>query len=135
MTKHMAHFIAEAKEAVGEALPHQAVDALNGGEGLVLDVREPNELQTDGYVGGALHIPRGLLEAHADPVSPVANERLTAFRGDDRTVYVLCASGARAAMAAHRLSEMGYRAQPIAGGLKGWQEAGLPINSGTETTS
>jgi len=39
---------------------------------------------------------------------------------------VVCASGARAAMAAARLKEMDYDAQLVEGGLAGWKKAGLP---------
>ena len=44
-------------------------------------------------------------------------------------MHVLCASGARAALAADTLTTMGYSAKVIDGGLGGWKEAGLPIKS------
>lgn len=100
-----------------------------GDDCLVLDVREANELDEKGRVPDALHVPRGLLEASADPESPVANARLTGVRGSG-CVDVLCASGARAAMAAATLDRMGYRARVIEGGLGGWREAGLPVEGG-----
>lgn len=129
MAKSMQDLVGEAKAAVGEVSPRDASEAAAAG-GLILDVREGEELTKDGRIDGALHVPRGVLESRADPASPLADRRLAALRGSDRTVHVLCASGARAAMAAQRLHEMGYRAQSITGGLKGWREAGLPVQGG-----
>ena len=116
--------VREAREQVEAVEPAAAGD----GGGLILDVREANELEKT-RVPGALHVPRGLLESNADPQSPMANERLTGMR-DGGTVDVLCASGARAAMAAATLDRMGYRARVIEGGLEGWRKAGLPIEGG-----
>jgi len=44
-------------------------------------------------------------------------------------VHVLCASGARAALAADSLKQMGYDATVIDGGLAAWKKAGLPLRS------
>lgn len=131
MAKGMKDFVSEAKAAVGEIGPGDAHRRAGDGD-LILDVREGEELPTDGRIDGALHIPRGVLESRADPESPSAEGRLTGLRGSDRQVHVLCASGARAAMAAQRLTEMGYRADSITGGLKGWKEAGLPVQAGKD---
>ena len=122
MTMTMKELVAEARERVDAVAPE---DALGSG-GVILDVREASELADKGCVPDALHIPRGLLEASADPQSPMANEHLTVAR-ERGTVDVLCASGARAALAAATLDRMGYRARVIDGGLEGWAKAGLPV--------
>lgn len=126
MSKSVKDLVAEAKAAAGEVSPREARDQAENG-GLILDVREAGELSEDGRVEDALHIPRGVLESRADPQSSSANGSLTELRETERPVLVLCASGARASMAAARLQEMGYRARSIEGGLKGWREAGLPV--------
>ena len=113
--------VAEAREAAGTVTPAEA----HGGGGLILDVREPGELDTKGRLAGAVHVPRGLLEFAADPDSPLANRRLTGGRNGE--VHVLCASGGRAALAAATLNRMGYSARVIEGGLDGWEKAGLPV--------
>ncbi|MCK0166169.1 rhodanese-like domain-containing protein [Jannaschia sp. S6380] len=120
MSMSMKDLVVEARERIAPVAPKDA------GEGLILDVREPGELEQKGRVPDALHVPHGLLEAHADPESPMASARLTAARGG-ATVDVLCASGARAALAAAMLDRMGYRARVIEGGLEGWAAAGLPV--------
>lgn len=94
-------------------------------------MREPAELDGKGRVPDALHMPRGLLEAHADPDSPMASERLTAARGGGTatSVDVSCVSGARTALAAATLDRMGHRASRpvIEGGMEAWAGAGLPV--------
>jgi rhodanese-related sulfurtransferase len=95
---------------------------------LILDVREPAELETGGRIAGALNIPRGILETRADATAQTAEARLTEARSSGR-VHVLCASGGRAALAADTLRRMGYDADLIEGGIGGWKSAGLPVES------
>ena len=121
--KTLADYVSAAKAATEQVEPASASADGN----LLLDVREAAELGAEGAIEGALHVPRGLLEAKADPASPVRDERLVAARESGETVDVFCAVGARGAMAAQTLGEMGYRARNVAGGLKAWKEAGLPV--------
>ena len=89
-----------------------------------MDVREPEEWQ-HGHIDGSVPAPRGLLEFFADPTSPRHKDALDPRK---RTI-VLCASGARASLAALTLKTMGYEDVAILdGGLKAWTEAGLPTN-------
>ena len=126
MAKGIKDFVAEAKATVETISPGQADANARTGAGVLLDVREPSELTKDGKLrSDHIHIPRGLLEAKADPASGVADADLTAVQGK-LPVMVVCASGVRAAMAAARLKEMGYDAQLVDGGLAGWKKAGLP---------
>lgn len=118
----MKELVSEAREHIEGIQPSE----IGQGEGLILDVREPQEFETRGRAPGALNVPRGTLEMRADPTSDAANERLVASR-DTGPVYVMCASGGRAAMAAYTLCRMGYDAKLIEGGMAGWAKAGLPI--------
>lgn len=76
-----------------------------------------------------MHVPRGLLESQADPDTGKGNDTLTAKRMSESRVHALCASGARAALAADTLRRMGYAATIIEGGMSGWKEAELPVRS------
>lgn len=122
MALGMKELVANARAQVQVVTPQQAHES---GE-LILDVREPPELDTSGRVAGALNIPRGVLEAHADPETTMADERLTRLRGAGR-IHILCGSGGRAAFAAHTLKRMGYNATVIDGGIAAWKGAGLPV--------
>lgn len=70
--------------------------AQNGGT--VLDVREAAEREKS-PVEGSLHIPRGVLEMQA----------LERFKDADTPLYLHCASGARAKLAAEQLIALGYQ--------------------------
>ncbi len=124
MSKTMKDFVAEARAKTGGSIKAAESD------GVVLDVREAHELAADGRVPGAIHVPRGFLEAKADVTSDDGEKFLHAAHSDGRPVHVLCASGARASLAAATLVEMGYTALPIEGGLMGWREAGRLVEDG-----
>ena len=125
MTLTMKDLVAEARSRVAAISPKLAEEAARDGD-LILDVREPAELEKDGRIAGALHVPRGILETRADATAETAEARLTELR-DSRRVHVLCASGGRAALAADTLRRMGYDADLVEGGLGGWRSAGLPV--------
>lgn len=126
MSKSMKDLVADARTRIDVISPAAAHDAMRNGD-VVLDVREPAELESDGAIENAVHIPRGLVEAQADPDTGKGNDALTAKRNGGGRVHVLCASGARAALAADSLRQMGYDAAVIEGGLEGWKNAGLPL--------
>ena len=126
MSESYAHMVAQAREASHVVPPEHAYEAASKGD-LILDVREADELKSDGRIEGALNVPRGLLEVKADPQSPAPHPDLVAQR-DAGTVHVLCASGGRAALAAVTLTRMGYRASIIEDGLKGWRAANLHVD-------
>lgn len=94
---------------------------------LLVDVREPAETAY-GTLPGAVLAPRGLLEFHADPASP---RHLEGFaRG--RRVILYCADGARSALAARSLHELGFRdLAHLDGGLDAWIAQGRPMTGPT----
>ncbi|KZY26317.1 MULTISPECIES: rhodanese-like domain-containing protein [Rhodobacterales] len=128
MNKSMKDLVADARSRVDGIAPADAHRAMAQGD-VILDVRETAELKSDGAIEGAIHIPRGLVEAQADPETGKANEALAAKRDGTGRVHVLCASGARAALAADSLRQMGYDTAVIEGGLAGWKDAGLPLRA------
>ena len=124
MTKTAAEMIMGANAQVGHVAPKDAAEEAAAGTAVLLDVREAEEWQ-HGHIEGAIPAPRGLVEFFADPTSPRHKEAL------DPTgrVIVVCASGARATLAALTLNDMGYEDVAVMeGGLKGWMDAGLPID-------
>ena len=124
MAKTAAELIAEANAAVDRIGADEAQKLVGNPDVVFLDVREPQELETQGKVPGAVHIPRGLLEFQADPASPSHRPELSA----GKQVIVYCASGGRSALAAKTLKEMGVtRATNLLGGFNGWRETGGPV--------
>ena len=65
--------------------------------GVLIDVREPVEVQAT-FVPAAINIPRGILEMKIGEVAP----------GAEHPIYLHCASGGRATLAAEQLVRMGY---------------------------
>jgi rhodanese-related sulfurtransferase len=122
MTKTAIEMITEARALVGIVTAAEAADELAAGTAVVIDVRQADEWD-HGHIDGSVHTPRGLLEFIADPTSPRHKDELDPSR---RTI-VVCASGARAALAAATITSMGYEDVAVLdGGLKAWIDAGLP---------
>jgi rhodanese-related sulfurtransferase len=105
--------------ASGGVSPALAVQLINKEKGQVIDVCDAAEFAA-GHVAGAKNLP--LAELASGKGLP-SNKALP--------LVVVCASGQRAAKAAAQLKAMGYaNAQPLAGGLKAWREANLPVAKG-----
>ena len=107
--------LAAAKNEITEIDTTAAADRIAAGA-VVLDVREPDEYD-QGALAGAVHIPRGHLEAQVEG------------RILDKTapVVVYCAGGVRSAFAAKTLQELGYTdVFSMAGGFGRWKDEGRP---------
>ena len=116
--------VAEAKESVENLTPAELAAELDGGDVLLVDLREAGELQDQGIIAGALHAPRGMLEFYADPATPYHRAE---FDPERRTV-LYCASGGRSALASSVLKEMGFRdVAHLESGFKAWTASGNPI--------
>lgn len=122
MAVGVKELMAEANAAVRKLSPAEAADMMKGGNVLIVDVRDPPEVQQSGKIKGAVAVSRGMLEFRADPDTPYHNP---AFQRD-KTVLVYCASGGRSALAGKRLKDMGYGTVYNIGGFKELAEAGLP---------
>jgi len=98
----------------------QAVLKVNREKGVMIDVCEPAEFQA-GHAVGSKSIPLGQLE-----------KRLSDLPKDKNTpVLIMCASGMRAKRAAAQLRKAGFvNATAVAGGMRAWREAGLPVEKG-----
>ncbi|MEN9803004.1 MAG: putative molybdopterin synthase sulfurylase MoeB [Actinomycetota bacterium] len=106
--------LAAAKSAITEIDTAQAQERLAAGHVTVLDVREPDEY-AEGALIGALHIPRGHLEAQVEG----------RILDKDAPVIVYCAGGVRSAFAAKTLGELGYAdVVSMAGGFGKWKDEG-----------
>jgi molybdopterin/thiamine biosynthesis adenylyltransferase/rhodanese-related sulfurtransferase len=108
--------LAQTKTQIRE-VDTAAADELRQRSGtVVLDVREPDE-HDQGALPGALHIPRGHLEAQIEGKVP----------NRDAAIVVYCAGGVRSAFAAKTLAELGYSdVVSMAGGFGRWKDEGRP---------
>lgn len=82
----------------------------------LIDVRQPEEF-AEGRVPGAVNLPLGELDRSFDALATA------------QTIYVICRSGARSAVACEKLSKRfpEKRVVNVAGGTGAWIGAGLPV--------
>jgi rhodanese-related sulfurtransferase len=123
MSNTVGDLVARAKSQVENLTPEQVAREVEEGAVLV-DLREPAELEQEGMIEGAIHAPRGMLEFYADPTSPYHRDELDPSR---RTI-LYCAAGGRSALGAVALAELGYTdVAHLDGGVKAWQADGRPV--------
>ena len=110
----------EANELVPRISIEDAKALLEDINAVILDVREGQELRETGKIKGAIHVPRGLLEFIFRPEDYIEDE-------ENMKILVYCAAGARAALAAKTLMDIGYKNVFNLGGFKEWVEGGGEI--------
>jgi rhodanese-related sulfurtransferase len=127
ITKGYKSLLDEANATI-QTLEVETVQAMLGREDVVLvDLRDPRELEREGKMPGAFHCPRGMLEFWIDPESPYAKPE---FQQNKQFVF-FCAGGWRSALAAKTAQDMGLK--PVAhmrGGFGAWKKAGAPVEGG-----
>jgi molybdopterin/thiamine biosynthesis adenylyltransferase/rhodanese-related sulfurtransferase len=104
------------KATVSEVTEEEVRRWLAGGRRFrLLDVREEDEWR-GGHLPGAVHVPRGVLEARVEALVPSGDEE----------VVLYCARGNRSALAARSLAEIGYaRVHSMRGGWDRWAALGF----------
>jgi adenylyltransferase/sulfurtransferase len=107
--------LAAVKQLIREETASEAAERLaNGSRPTLVDVRERDEYE-QGFIPGALHIPRGNLETRIESRVP---DRST-------PLIIYCASGIRSAYAAKTLEELGYTdVVSMSSGFNGWKQGG-----------
>ena len=109
--------VADAKQRVTEISTTEARALVEGGEAVLIDVREESDLN-QGHAAGAEHLSRGVIELEIEERVPDLNTPIICY----------CGGGSRSALVADSLQKMGYtNVRSLACGLKAWKAAGLPI--------
>ena len=98
--------VSEALKEVKTISSDEAHKMVNGKECNLIDIRDIRELQKDGKVEGANHIPRGMLEFWLDPESVYFKEGKLDL---NKEMVLFCAGGMRSALAAKSLKDMGFK--------------------------
>lgn len=124
--KTVQDLVAAGKARIRE-IDHAELEALRAKGAPLVDVREPGEF-AEGRIPGAVNIPRGVLEFEVDGHPAVNDIKDPALSHRERPVILSCRSGARSALAAAALKDLGF-AEPLslAGGFMGWANAGQPV--------
>ncbi|MDP9364533.1 MAG: rhodanese-like domain-containing protein [Chloroflexota bacterium] len=128
MPKTMAEMVAEAKGRIENLSVEQTAAERDAGA-LIVDLREPEERAEHGVIPGALAVPMGSLGAAINPASPEHRPELS----PERRIVFHCAGGARSALAADALHQVGYtNVAHIESGFAGWQAAEQPTEDAPE---
>ena len=81
----------------------------------LIDIRDIRELEREGKVENAVHIPRGMLEFWLDPNSGYFKDGKLDL---NKEMVLFCAGGLRSALAAKTLKDMGFeKVSHIEGGF------------------
>lgn len=99
------------------ATPLQVTQMINRGKTTVVDVRSADEFAA-GHLRDAKHIP----------LADLGNRIGELDKSKNRTVVVVCQTGARGDKAARQLQAAGFEdVHCLEGGLAAWTAAGLPV--------
>src|SRR4051794_15344071 len=100
---------------VHDLTPEDVARGLTEGKVLLVDVREPREIEIE-RIPGAVYLPMSMFDPESIP-DPAG-----------KTVVFSCASGIRSVTASQIAQAAGlpYDAH-LEGGLKAWKAAGLPV--------
>ena len=100
-------------ETAVEIAPAAVEDLVRAGA-VIVDVREPDEWAA-GHAPESLLIPMSQVEARIDQIPP------------EVASVVVCRTGGRSNAVAQLLSSHGINAVNLAGGMRAWDRAGLPV--------
>lgn len=131
ITRGHKAMVDEANAKIETISAEEAVKLQGRDDVVLVDIRDPRELERDGRVPGAMHCTRGMLEFWIDPESPYFKPVF----GEDKRFVFFCAGGMRSALAAATAHDMGLK--PVAhmgGGYRAWKAAGGATEAWTPKT-
>ena len=98
--------VAEAYSEIKTINTNEAFNLVKENKCNLIDIRDIRELEKEGKVENAVHIPRGMLEFWIDPSSQYFKEGKLDL---EKEMVLFCAAGARSALAAKSLQDMGFK--------------------------
>jgi rhodanese-related sulfurtransferase len=115
------------KSRIEELLPPEAQKEIEGGDVVLIDVRDPERYES-GHLEGSVSVPSG--ESARDAHEPAYVEAVEkAGAGPEDRIILVCGEGNRSARTADALrNEHGFEnVASIIGGAKLWSELGYPV--------
>lgn len=103
--------------------PQKAMEWLQSGEAVLVDVREPDEFKAE-HIAYALSLPLGMLDKQFAALLSVPSGKKILFQ---------CRHGNRSKKACDTVAgigDEGYEVYNVEGGIMGWKEAALPVVEG-----
>jgi rhodanese-related sulfurtransferase len=124
LKKTAAEMVAEARARIKEIETPDLIARLDDPDVVIVDIRDPRERARTGFIPGAVHAPRGMVEFWVDPDSPYHKP---VFAQPGKTYVFHCASGWRSALTVATLQDMGFDAAHLREGFSTWEAHGGPV--------
>ena len=119
-----AAMVAAARARIKEIETPDLIAMVDDPNVVIVDIRDPRERDRTGFIPGAVHAPRGMIEFWVDPDSPYYKE---VFGHPDKSYVFHCASGWRSALTVATLQDMGFEAAHLREGFSTWEAQGGPV--------
>jgi len=105
MTKTVKQLVDEANQEIETITAAQAVEEMSKPDVVLVDLRDIRELQREGKVSDAFHMPRGMVEFWVDPESPYHKP---IFSSGKRIIFY-CNKGWRSALSGRAAKDVGLK--------------------------
>lgn len=126
ITRGIKALVDEANAEIETLAATDAIAAAKRDDVVIVDIRDPREIEREGRIPGAFSCTRGMLEFWIDPQSPYAKPIFQ----QEKTFIFHCAGGLRSALAAKTAQDMGLKpVAHIGGGFAAWRDAGGPVEA------
>jgi rhodanese-related sulfurtransferase len=123
--KSAQQLVQEAYTKVKTINTDQALTLVKEKKCNLIDIRDVRELEKEGRVENSVHIPRGMLEFWIDPNSQYFKEGKLDL---NKEMVLFCAAGARSALAAKALQDMGFeKVSHVEGGFGAIKQSDFKI--------
>ena len=107
------------KRSANRVSPAQATQLINHQKAVVIDIRTPDAFSS-GHIIGAVSFP----------LSEISNKSKKFEKFKINPIIVVCNAGMESPKAAALLIKQGYRILILAGGMRAWRDAQMPIVKG-----
>jgi rhodanese-related sulfurtransferase len=124
--KTFLELLEEANAEIKSVSPEELKQQLDNEEIILVDVRSKDVIEAEGQIEGSVHVPRDMLEFHADqrPDNPLRKNELD----PEKKIVVYCGVGGQGTLSTKTLQDMGYSdVSNLTGGTKAWVEAGFNL--------
>ena len=123
--KSAEQLVQEAYTQIKTIDPKEAFSLVKENKCNLIDIRDIRELDKEGRIENSVHIPRGMLEFWIDPNSQYFKEGKLDL---EKEMVLFCAAGARSALAAKSLLDMGFKkVSHVAGGFGALKDSKFKI--------
>ena len=123
--KSAQQLVQEAYTQIKTIDTQEALSLVKDNKCNLIDIRDIRELDKEGRIENSVHIPRGMLEFWIDPSSQYFKEGKLDL---EKEMVLFCAAGARSALAAKSLLDMGFKkVSHVAGGFGALKDSEFKI--------